>query len=424
MELRNPIGVKGLGVIVPITTLELTEELDSFFEPAQINDELALSLAADSRFEVEWPNPANEKRFRIRPKGWIGHFFIAGVLIVVSPKVPIRNVFGMLELAYDLKGFNLFDGATNVENLHDVFERVASILAKRVLDRARKGLYRAYIDHTADLPYRRGRIEVAESLRNANFGRAQLSCVFSEQTIDLPDNQILLWALFVAGQTCRSSAVKADISRAYRALNGYISLIPMAAADCLFRSYNRLNNDYAILHSLCRLIIDHACPAISRGQYQFVPFAIDMVRLFESFVAKWLDKHLPRNLLVKPQVGFKLRSNLSLRFEMDLVIYERKFMKALMVLDTKYKLAESPKEADIQQMVAYAVRANVDRAMLLYPKAWSRNAIIGVGSVSVTTSCFDISSDLNKSGSALIALIIDVLSHTEVPKLAEGMVSP
>jgi 5-methylcytosine-specific restriction enzyme subunit McrC len=391
----------------------LTEERDCFFPEAELEEEVALALISDGRFEVDWPNPANGKQYRIRSKGWVGHFPAGNASVVVRPKVPIQNIFGMLELAYDLKSLQLFDGLTSVDGLEDIFERVASILAQRVLDRAKKGLYRAYIEHEENLPFRRGRIQVPQSVHNLALGKPQLACVFSEQTVDLFDNRILLWGLFVASRACRRKEVKDRVRLAYRALHGYVSLVPVDGVECLSRSYSRLNADYAVLHSLCRFIIDHAGPTLASGQHLFVPFCVDMPRLFEVFVARWLDHNLPPHLMVRPQVISRLKSNLPLRFEMDLVLYSRASMIKLMVLDTKYKSQEMPKEADIQQMVAYAVEAGVGKAVLVYPKAWPINATADVGDVTVVTGCYDISKDLAQSGSEFVEYILGHLPADE-----------
>ena len=94
-----------------------------------------------------------------------------------------------------------------------------------------------------------------------------------------------------------------------------------------------------------------------------------MPTLFESFVAKWLASQLPHDLEALPQFPAELNANTPLRFVIDVVIRDRKTKRPLAVLDTKYKIAERPKEADIQQVVAYATRMGVQQAFLVYPSS-------------------------------------------------------
>jgi len=72
----------------------------------------------------------------------VGHIPVGDDLLVrILPKVPISNLFGMLEVAYNLRSFRILDGEIGIESIEDLYERIVSILARRVLDRARKGLY-------------------------------------------------------------------------------------------------------------------------------------------------------------------------------------------------------------------------------------------------------------------------------------------
>ena len=58
----------------------------------------------------------------------------------------------MLEWAYNLGSFDLFDGEIQSDSLDDIYQMLAKILAKRVLDRGRKGLYREYQGRGERLP--------------------------------------------------------------------------------------------------------------------------------------------------------------------------------------------------------------------------------------------------------------------------------
>ena len=117
-------------------------------------DKEALALNRSGKFDVDPPSVLfNGYTYGLRSRGWIGQIPITDDLLVrISPKVPVGNLlFRMLEVAYNLRSFRLFDGEIQIESLEDVYERIVSILARRVLDRARKGLYRSYIDQVDEL---------------------------------------------------------------------------------------------------------------------------------------------------------------------------------------------------------------------------------------------------------------------------------
>ena len=122
--------------------------------------------------------------------------YLAPVL-QINPKVPIQNLFRMLEYAYNLKSFETYEGLSGVESINDIFENIASILSQRVLDRARKGLYQGYISEQEYLPYLRGRINIVPSMIASTRGSIRLNCEFEEFTPNLIDNQILAWTLYL-----------------------------------------------------------------------------------------------------------------------------------------------------------------------------------------------------------------------------------
>ena len=74
-----------------------------------------------------------------------------------------------------------------------------------VLDRTRRGLYRAYLSRSELLPNVRGRLEARElSLRPWTV---DLLCTYEDHTADIEDNRILSWTLFVIVRSGGSSSV-------------------------------------------------------------------------------------------------------------------------------------------------------------------------------------------------------------------------
>ena len=59
------------------------------------------------------------------------------LLVRISPKVAVGNLFRMLETAYNLRSFLLFHGEVEIESLEDIYERIVSILARLACSTAR-----------------------------------------------------------------------------------------------------------------------------------------------------------------------------------------------------------------------------------------------------------------------------------------------
>ena len=56
-------------------------------------------------------------------------------LLRMAPKVAVSNIFAMLELAYQLESFRFETGVVSVESIADIYDRLANILALRVISR-------------------------------------------------------------------------------------------------------------------------------------------------------------------------------------------------------------------------------------------------------------------------------------------------
>ena len=287
-----------------------------------LNDAEVMALKNSSKFQVEPASVVNEYRHGIRSQGWVGQIPVGDELLVrIVPKVLVNNLFRMLEIAYNLSSFHLFKGDIEIESVEDIYERIVSILSRLLIDRARKGLYRGYIGESDDLSYVRGRLDPLGAVLNGVRGIPKIPCSYEEHTPDLKDNRILYWALHqVRRQGIRREKVKSELDRARRALAGTISLERFSPKDCVQRFYHRVNYDYQPMHGLCRFILEQTGPGIHAGDRNFIPFEVDMPRLFELFVAEWVRANAPPGLTVRRQYKAGLVANYKLDIHIDILI--------------------------------------------------------------------------------------------------------
>jgi 5-methylcytosine-specific restriction enzyme subunit McrC len=382
--------------------IELQEEQPLSIPKEQFTDDLAIRIHREhgSRIEIQFPNPFNNHSYVLRSKGCVGHIPVSSDLVIrIRPKVPVANLFRMLEYAYNLSSFRFLEGESHVDKIEDIFDRLASILAGMVLNRARKGLYRSYVSVEDSLSFVRGRINLTQSLINQTRGVPLLTCTYEEHTADLDENRILAWTLYrLPFMDIQRDVVRRRVSQAFRVLAGTVEVSPKYPRDCVGRFYHRLNSDYRPMHGLCRFFLENAGPELDSGTFNFLPFIMDMPTLFESFVSHWLKAQVPIDLQIRTQYVATLDSLGKLHFRIDNVLMHRKTHQVLAVLDTKYKRSKDPDEADIQQIVAYAVRMGVKEGWLIYPSTTTCETELNVGNVVVRTKCFDLSGDLDSEG--------------------------
>ena len=390
-------------------TIDLQEYKPVSVEASRLSPEAAELLWRRYRahVDVEPPSFKTENRWILTSRGWVGHIpLTADLHLRLLPKVTLSNLFRMLEVAYQVD-IRIGDGLTSCDSLEELFQRLANVLARRVLDRACRGFYRTYRPVQDNLPYVRGRLAVEQMIRDPV--KILLSCRYEEHTTDVEENQLLAWTLFRIARTalCTGHTLRA-VRRAYRSLLGVAELVPFSPQACTGRVYNRLNDDYHPMHALCRFFLEYSGPTHSSGDRTMLPFLIDMNRLFELFVAEWLKRHLPPSLRVVAQDTVELRGRQAtdLSFRIDLVISEAETGHVRCVLDTKYKAAPSPKAEDVSQVVAYAVAKGCTEAVLVYPVGLSAPLDARVGGVRVRSVPFLLDGDIDESGVSFLRQLL------------------
>ena len=386
--------------------IELEEYKPRFITPAEAPSTLGELLWSKygSKISVDFPSPKTGGQLQITSQGWIGYIPINPKLALrIAPKTEIGNLFRMLEYAYDLKGFEILQGLVQCDTLDDFYQNLAKIVASRVIARARKGLYRSYISENEDLPYLRGRINIADMMRAP--WKVGLSCNFEDHTADIDDNQLIAWTLNrIARSRLCTERVLPTVRKAYRSLVGVARVLPYTSKSCVNRKYNRLNEDYRLLHSLCRFFLENTGPSHEVGDHTMLPFLVDMATLFELFVAKWLQAHPVEGLQTRAQERMLIED---LEFRIDLVVVDSVEGNVVAVVDTKYKVPDSPSTDDVSQVVAYAEAKGCQEAVLVYPISLKRPLDTKIGRIRVRTLAFRLDGDLDTNG---LSFVRDLLS--------------
>ncbi len=324
-------------------------------------------------------------------------------LLRMAPKVAVSNIFAMLELAYQLESFRFETGVVSVESIADIYDRLANILALRVISRVRRGLHAEYIPRSERLGSVRGRIDLRESARLIANGIPALQCDFEEHTDDIEDNQILAWTLRLLTMAGLDRAdVRDRVNAAYRAIAGACTLRHFKGQDCVARRYNRLNQDYRAMHGLCRFFLENLGPGVASGNQSLMPYTVNMPLLFESFVVGWLQQHGPAGYDFVKQHQLSLQGTIKPNWAVDILVKDSTG-RPIAVMDTKYKQDSTPSSDDLQQISAYALATGVEQAFIVYPSAIGSGHRQYVGNVLVKTVHFDIGGELQIAGCNLLA---------------------
>lgn len=385
-----------------IEIIELTERTPVKVDRERLPVEAAemLKQKFGDKIAVEMISLRPDSDWQLTAKDWVGYIPLTPfVSIRLLPKngVKVTNLFGMLEYAYGLKSFHLFEKELfDCNTLEDFYDRLANILAHLILDRARRGFYRSYQPISDQLPYLQGRIDLQRaSLRP---WEVKLECHFEEHTSDIEDNQILTWTLMqiLHSGLCTEKSSH-FVSHAYRRLLSFAEPEPCGPESCLYRIYNRLNDDYRSMHALCRLFLEHLGPAHKIGNREMIPFLVNMANLYELFVAEWLKAHNLKSFSIEAQREIIIDRRQNMKFRMDLVLFDRSTQLPKCIMDTKYKIGP-PSMSDIHQAISYAEAIGCREAILIYPVEKESPLDMWVGDIHVRSATFALEGDLDEAG--------------------------
>jgi len=361
-----------------------------------ISDETIKKLEGDykSKISIELKSSENSDQWRFTAQGWVGYIQITSdIRLFIEPKASIKNVLAMLEYDPKFKGFQFPLDLVGCQTLQDFLNHLANLLSDRVLERCRKGLYCAYINRNDSLTHVRGRIDISKNLRKP--WEIKMNCQYQENTRDIEDNQIIAYTLhrILRSGLCNDKS-QSKIHKAFQGLQSYVTLRPFVASDCLNRQYSRLNQDYRTLHILCQFLLSHTAPSHAQGNSSSFGFLVDMAKLYETFVTAWLQKNLSPHLKLYKQYSIQI----GLNCRIDLVIANLQTDECQFVLDTKYKVATTPKSEDLHQIRSYAEAMKCRNAILIYPQPLSLPLDTHNLPIRTRSLTFALNDDLDKCG--------------------------
>lgn len=344
-------------------------------------------------------------RWRLTPGNWIGSVPLpGGEVLRIRPKMAVPSLLRLLDLAYGFSSLRFHPDLSSCDSIEDWFDRLVQHLTHRIQVRVRRGLHRAYIHRRERMTRVRGRLVVREMIGRPHD--PSLVCDHHEHTADIDDNRILAWTMHCAAR-CSACVpqTRQHAQTLVRALTRTVQLTPCRAADCLGRTYDRLNQDYAPLHALCRLILDRISPTWEAGGATSLPFTLNMAALFEEAVANWLKAHLdPIRYRVSAQDAFTLGQAAHIDMIADIVIYDHQTGLPAAVLDTKYKLVTKPSNEDINQVVTYGTVLRSPLVALVYPQApvIPTDATTGSPAIRVRSLTFPVALHPDEAGGQLL----------------------
>ena len=219
--------------------------------------------------------------------------------------ISVKNIYYMLSYAFQILNEQGYKNVST-EKFENVSELCAAILAKGMSSQIKRGLAKEYIPQTEPLSSLRGKINVSESIKTLSPLKKQLICEYDDFSINFYMNQIIKSTLELLLHSDISKSRKKELRKILVLLSD-VDSIDIYSINWNFR-YNRNNQTYRMLVSVCYLVIKGLLQSNSDGSTRLMDFLDEqrMYRLYEKFILEYYRKEFPELSATASQINWQI----------------------------------------------------------------------------------------------------------------------
>ncbi|MDE0193036.1 MAG: restriction endonuclease [Gammaproteobacteria bacterium] len=315
------------------------------------------------------PVAGAEGRYHLTPGSVVGALESNGLSVSIRPKLDIVRVLFLASYAmgaFKLRDMERFDFA-HERNLVEAMALALATAARRAFA---GGLVHGYRTEEEAAHTVRGRIRIDEQIRRRFGAAVPVEVRYDEFTDDVTANRLVKAAAARLGRLRLSTKRSRDGLHWIAATLDNVSLEEFPATAVPEVTFDRLNEHYREVVALARLVLRHGSFEAHRGGVRAQAFLINMNEVFQHFVTRALREELR----LSPRV-FRSDSTIErtfldegnrIRLKPDLSWWESG--ACTFVGDAKYKRIVDTRvpNADLYQLLAYAVALDLPGGMLIY----------------------------------------------------------
>lgn len=222
--------------------------------------------------------------------------------------------------------------------IDEMYNLLAAILSKGIGLQLKQGLYREYISHQEELTVMRGKINMPGTIKNKLLHKQVLTCDFDELSENNTLNQILKTTVMLL---LRNGKVKAkykdDLKKKMLYFSNVDSIEPTEIKWSLIR-FQRNNQTYRMLVSICQLMIEGMLITTDVGNYRLASFVDEqrMCRLYEKFILEYYSRHYPELSVSASQIPWALDDGVGTMLPVMQTDIHLQRGNTVLIIDAKY----------------------------------------------------------------------------------------
>jgi 5-methylcytosine-specific restriction enzyme subunit McrC len=306
--------------------------------------------------------------YDLTPGSYVGAIQVGELAIDIQPKIPLDRLLFLISYTVDPNRWLKLD--FDFGQRDSLLEAIIPGFVSHLRRALRRGLLQGYRTHEDTLATVRGRIRFDDQLRDRYGVFPPVEVRYDEFTEDIVENRLLKAALTRLGHMrIRSGEVRRSLRHFDAALIN-VSLVEFHPGQIPDVTWTRLNEHYRPAVELAKLILRATSFEVSHGTVRSAAFLVDMNKVFEDFVVIALREALGLSPTTFPRgnQGRALHLDLGRRIALQPDISWWHAGRPRFVGDVKYKRVDhrGVKHADIYQLLAYTIAADLPGGLLIY----------------------------------------------------------
>ena len=297
--------------------------------------------------------------------------------------IPIQNVYYMLSYAFQVLNEQGYKNIAT-EKFNNTAELMAAILVKGIAVQIKRGLGKEYIPQTEPLSALRGKIDIAESIKTQTMLKKQMICTYDEFSVNGTMNRIIKSTVELLLRSDISKARKKEL-RKLMVYFGDVEPIDLYTVNWNIQ-YNRNNQTYRLLISICYLVVKGLLQTNSDGSTRLMEFVDEqrMCRLYEKFILEYYRKEYPEIKANASQIPRQLDDGIGAMLPVMQTDIMLTYKEKVLIIDAKYYTNTTQSQFDthtlhsgnLYQIFTYVKNKEIELAaqphevsgMLLYAK--------------------------------------------------------
>ena len=257
--------------------------------------------------------------------------------MIKDKSILIKNIYYMLSYAFQTLSKSVYEDVA-VEKFEDMHNLLAAILAKGIGFQLKQGLYKEYMNRQEDLSVMHGKINIPGTMRNRVARKQILTCEFDELSENNLLNQVLKTTVMLL---LRHGSVKGEYKDDLKKKMLFFSNVDIVEPTSIRWSsirFQRNNQNYPMLLSICQLIIEGMLLTTDKGDYRMATFLDEqrMCRLYEKFILEYYIKHYPKLSVSASQIPWSLDDGIGTMLPVMQSDITLQLGSTVLIIDAKY----------------------------------------------------------------------------------------